>query len=105
MAPFLLYRAGGMRGAIEFGRSPALAWAPCQDSFVLSVCFQTILSVFKRQNSLPGPQRISPALKTLSFPGYLEGPKFCPKNDGANVSVLCFGFTLIIKTSVLLKEN
>ena len=28
MATFLLSRAGGMRGAIEFGRSPALAWAP-----------------------------------------------------------------------------
>ena len=33
LATFLLSRAGGMRGAIEFGRSPALAWAPCQDSF------------------------------------------------------------------------
>ena len=33
LATFLLSRAGGMRGAIEFGRSPALAWAPCQNSY------------------------------------------------------------------------
>ena len=33
LTTFLLSRAGGMRGAIEFGRSPALAWAPCQNSF------------------------------------------------------------------------
>ena len=39
MATFLLSRAGGMRGAIEFGRSPALAWAPCQDSLVKVVGF------------------------------------------------------------------
>jgi hypothetical protein len=51
LATFLLSRAGGMRGAIEFGRSPALAWAPCQDSQGQSGRFQTVCSCPKTPES------------------------------------------------------
>ena len=79
MATFLLYRAGGMRGAIEFGRSPALAWARCQDSFVQLVFLSLSKSVKYRLNSLPGPQRIPPALLSPAIFGHLGDPKIGSK--------------------------
>ena len=68
-----------MRGAIEFGRSPASAWAPCENSFVQLVCLSLSKSVKYRLNSLPGPQRIPPALLGSAPPGHLGGPKGAPK--------------------------
>ena len=52
LATFLLSRAGGMRGAIEFGRSPALAWAPCQDSLG-KFCLSPNVSVCPRTSEFP----------------------------------------------------
>ena len=63
----------------RFGRSAALAWAPCRDSFVQLVCLSLSKSVKYRLNSLPGPQRIPPALLGLATSGHLEGPKIGSK--------------------------
>ena len=76
MATFLLSRAGGMRGAIEFGRSLALAK---MGRVRILLSNSSVLVCLNRLNSLLGPQRIPPALLSSAVLGHLGGPKWAPK--------------------------
>ena len=72
MTHFLHYRAGGMRRAIEFGRSLALAKVGHVETLLSN---SSVLVCLSRLNSLLGPQRIPPALQISAAPGHLGGPK------------------------------
>ena len=72
MATFLLFRASGMRGAIELGRSLALAKVGCVETLLSN---SSVLVCLNRLNSLLGPQRIPPALQISVVLGHLGGPK------------------------------
>ena len=63
----------------RFGRSPALAWAPCENSFVQRVCLSLSKSVKYRLNSLPGPSAFRRPWEVLLFSAILGVPKFIQK--------------------------
>ena len=75
-ATFLLSRAGGMRGAIEFGRSLALAKVG-RVRILLSNLSVLVCQI--STESLLGPQRVPPALLSSASVGHLGGLKWGPK--------------------------